>query len=510
MKRLSAILLLTILCINAIHGQSNRKILYRADMGYYDEDAFPGAQRLIGNVKFKQDNVVGYCDSAYLYEADNYIIAYGNPVRFVISDSIHLNGYRATYDGNIRQAVIAGKVRLEKGKSYLLTDSLFYDLNIDCGYYVTGGQIFNDADTLTSVIGKYYTNTDDAYLHDSVLLRSTSYTMDCDSLRYNANSKIAYFISPTHLVNEENTIFTDRGLYKTESDISILYGNVQLLGEKQQLFADSVYYDQQLKFGRAWRNARFIDTANHLIVTGNYLEHHEKGGTSIATDSNMLVYIDDNQDSLYLHCDTLFVDFDTASNPTLVRAFFHTKFRHKDLQGACDSMVYNVEDSLLVMYYNPVFWSDNYQLSGDTVRFTMLDSIHSTIELCKSGFIVGGLFEDTEFNQIKGLNIIGHLEDRNLQRVDIVGNAECVYYVQEEDSSLIGINTSITSEMRIYLDSNRIQQIRYFDAPSGQVHPDEEIKENERKLQGFRWLDAYRPRKPEDLFVMPVPRIMDN
>lgn len=506
MKRLSAILLLTFLCISAIHGQGNRKILYRADMGYYDEDAFPGAQRLIGNVKFKQDNVVGYCDSAYLYEADNYIIAYGNPVHFVISDSIHLHGHRATYDGEIRQAVIAGDVRLKNGKSYLLTDSLFYDLNIDCGYYATGGEIYNDADTLTSVIGKYYTNTDDAFLHDSVLLRSSSYTMDCDSLRYNASSKIAYFISPTHLVNEENTIFTDRGLYNTERDVSILYGNVQLLGEKQQLFADSVYYDQQLKFGRAWRNARFIDTANHLIVMGNYLEHHEKGGTSIATDSNMLVYIDDNQDSLFLHCDTLFVDFDTASNPTLLRAFFHTKFQHKDVQGACDSMVYNVEDSLLVMYYNPVFWSDNYQLTGDTVRFTRLDSVRSTIELCKSGFIVGGLFEATEFNQIKGLNIIGHLENQNLQRVDIVGNAECVYYVQEEDSSLIGINTSITSEMRIYLDSNHIQQIRYFDSPTGQVHPDEQMDVKDRQLQGFRWLDLYRPRKPEDLFVMPIPR----
>ena len=506
MKRLSAILLLIILCISAIHGQNNRKILYRADMGYYDEDAYPGAQRLIGNVKFKQDNVLGYCDSAYLYEADNYIIAFGNPVHFIISDSIHLYGHRATYDGDIRQAVIAGDVRLKKGKSYLLTDSLFYDLNIDCGYYITGGEIYNDADTLTSVIGKYYTNTDDAYLHDSVLLRSSSYTMDCDSLRYNASSKIAYFISPTHLVNEQNTIYTDRGLYNTQSDVSILYGNVQLLGEKQQLFADSVYYDQELKFGRAWRNARFVDTANHLIVMGNYLEHHEKGGTSIATDSNLLVYIDDNHDTLFLHCDTLLVDFDTASNPTLLRAYFHTKFQHKDLQGACDSMVYNVEDSLLVMYYNPVFWSDNYQLTGDTVRFTMLDSIHSTIELCKSGFIVGGLFEDTEFNQIKGLNIIGHLEHQNLQRVDIVGNAECVYYVQEEDSSLIGINTSITSEMRIYLDSNHIQQIRYFDSPTGQVHPDEQMDAKDRKLQGFRWLDIYRPRKPEDLFVMPIPR----
>ena len=277
---------------------------------------------------------------------------------------------------------------------------------------------------LTSVIGRYYTNTDDAYLHDSVLLRSSTYRMDCDSLRYNASSKIAYFISPTHLVNEENTIFTDRGLYNTDADVSILYGNVQLLGEKQQLFADSIYYDQTLKYGKAWNNARYVDTANHFIVLGNYLEHHEKGGTSIATDSNLLTYIDDNQDTLFLHCDTLFVDFDTASNPTLVRAFFHTKFCHKDIQGACDSMVYNVEDSLLMMYYNPVFWSDNYQLSGDTVRFTILDSVHSTIELCKSGFIVGGLFGDSEFNQIKGLNIVGHLENRNRSEERRVGK-EC-------------------------------------------------------------------------------------
>ena len=507
MRRTFAIVVLVMLCLGQMRGQGERRILYRADMGYYDEVAYPGAQRLIGNVKFKQDNVIGYCDSAYLYEADNYIVAYGNPVRFVISDSIHLHGHRATYNGDLRQAVLAGKVRLENGKSYLLTDSLFYDLNIDCGYYLTGGEIYNGEDTLTSLIGRYFTNSDDAYLHDSVLLRSSTYRMDCDSLRYNASSKIAYFISPTHLVNEENTIFTDRGLYNTETDISILYGNVQLLGEKQQLFADSIYYDQQLRFGRAWNHARFIDTANNLIVAGNYLEHHEKGGTSIATDSNLLIYIDDNYDTLFLHCDTLFVDFDTASNPTLLRAFFHIKFQLKDLQGACDSMVYNVEDSLLVMYYNPVFWSDNYQLSGDTVRFTILDSVHSTIELCKSGFIVGGLFEDTEFNQIKGLNIIGHLEHKNLQRVDIVGNAECVYYIQEEDSSLVGVNTSITSEMRIFLDSNHIRQIRYYDAPNGYVHPDEKMEEKDRKLQGFRWLDIYRPRKPEDLFVMPVPRM---
>ena len=96
--------------------------------------------------------------------------------------------------------------------------------------------------------------------------------------------------------------------------------------------------------------------------------------------------------------------------------------------------------------------------------------------------------------------------EKNLQRVDIVGNAECVYYLQEEDSSLVGINTSITTEMCILLDSNRIQQIRYYDSPNGHVHPDDKLDAKDRKLQGFRWLIEYRPRKPEDLFVLPIPR----
>jgi len=506
MKQFWINIIIICLCINIMNAQHDRKILYRADMGYYDEEVLNGAQRLVGHVKFKQDNVVGYCDSAYLYEAENYIQAFGSPVRIVVSDSVNLYGQRANYDGNIRQASISGNVRLDNGRSYLLTDSLFYDLNIDCGYYTTLSHIYSDSDTLSSIIGKYYTNTDDAYLYEEVQLRSASYKMDCDSLRYNASSKIAYFISPTHLVSEENSIWTDHGLYNTNADVAILYGNVQLTGEDQFLSADSLYYDKRFRFGRAWNNACLIDSSNNFIIKGNYLEHYEVNGTSIATDSNLLIFIDDNKDTLFLHCDTLKVDIDSASNPTLFRAYFHTKFLHKDIQGACDSMVYNVEDSLLTLYYNPVFWSDNYQLSGDTVRCQSLDSIHSTIELCKSGFIVGSLFEDTEFNQIKGLKIKGFMERKNLNRVDIVGNAECVYYVQEDNEELIGINTSITSEMRIYLDSNHIRQIRYFDAPNGQIYPDEKLEDKDRKLLGFRWMDLYRPRKPEDLYVNPVPR----
>ena len=85
MRKLLFCLLLLAWLIPQSTAQEGRRIKYRADMGFYDEDYMPGAQRLIGNVAFAQDNVRGYCDSAYLFDADNYIIAFGDKVRIPFS-----------------------------------------------------------------------------------------------------------------------------------------------------------------------------------------------------------------------------------------------------------------------------------------------------------------------------------------------------------------------------------------------------------------------------------------
>lgn len=336
-----------------------------------------------------------------------------------------------------------------------------------------------------------------------------TYHVDCDSLKYNAASKIAYFISRTHLTSDEHEIFTTSGWYDTEHEISTLAQDVQLFSGSQSMTADSVYYDRALRYGRGWNNATIVDTAKKYVVKGNYVEHHEKEGISLATDSNLLVLIDDNQDSLFLHSDTIMVYFDEEHELQWARAYNKVKFYREDMQGACDSLAVLKEDSTLFMFYNPVIWTESYQLTGDTIRYMALDSVNSQMDLIKAGFVVGSLYDDTEFNQIKGVNITGFLTDQNLYRVDVVGNAECVYYLQEEDSTLIGINTSMTSEMRVLLDSNKIQQIRFYDSPDGKVYPDEQFENKDRKLQDFRWLIDYRPRNIMDLYVKPIPRYKD-
>lgn len=489
------------------YGQSNKKINTRAKLLEYDEELLPGAQRLLGNVVFQHENTIGYCDSAYYYENDNYLIAFGKPVKIYIGDSVQLYGKKVYYEGNARIASIARNVKMVHDNARLYSDSLIYDLNEEVGYYVTGGVMINEEDTLKSQFGHFYTKTNDVILDKNVRLNSPSYLMDCDSLKYNTAQEKVYFISRTHLVSDENVIYTSSGWYETKTDLATLTDDVELYSGSQTLVADSVYYDKNLRYGIGWNNVVVSDSAKGYILKGNYMEHHELGGFSTATDSNQLVLIDESRDSLYLHSDTLRILIDSLQEPQVMMAFNHVKFYRKDMQGVCDSLVYNVKDSTILMFHNPVLWSDENQLSADTITFYLVDSTHMEINLIKSGFIVSSMFDETEFNQVKGNHITGYVVNKQLTTVNVVNNAECVYFIMDEDSALIGVNTSATSEMKVLLTDNQIDGIVFYNDPDGKIYPDKDLPDKDRRLKDFRWLNFYRPGSIEDIYVRPIPRI---
>ncbi len=496
--------IILIFSVMLLHAQEDKKIYFRAQLLEYDEQIEPDVEHYTGNVIFRHQNTIGYCDRADHNRRTNQLQAYGDPVIVVINDSVNLYGQYIVYDGETRTVAIYEKVILKDKSAALYTDSLFYDLNVDMGYYLEGGKMVSDDNVLTSRVGYYYTNTKTALLHDSVKLVNDSYSAYCDKASFNTDNETVYFLSRTHLISDENEIFTDRGWYDTDRDITLLVDNAELFNKEQHLTGDSLYYDRNRKFGQGWNNVRLVDTTNDVILEGHYIEFTEKE-YAYATDSSVLTFIDEG-DSLFLHADTLHAIFDTANHPQFLYAFNHVKFYRDDLQGACDSMTYFVEDSLLTMYFNPVVWSGENQLTADTIKFRIIDSLNMDLELHRSAFVASSLFRETEFNQVKGLTITGHIHDKHLRRVDVMGNAECLYYILEEDSSLIGINSAITSEMSILLNDNEIQNIIFYNNPDGKLYPDKDLDKEDRILKDFKWMKIYRPNTAKDIFTMPVER----
>ena len=487
--------------------QQGKKITYRADWSYRDEEQLPGVDRLIGNVVFTHENTIGYADSAYSYTDENRMVAFGRPVEIFVNDSVTLYGNRVVYDGDTKISTISRNVILKDNTSTLYTNALTYNNHTGTSHYDTGGKMISNEDTLISKIGIYNTHTNIAQFKIDVILHNPTYYMTCDSFNYNTNTEVVYFLCRTHLISDENNIYANSGWYDTRNNFSHLYDSVLFINKDQELTADSAYYDKNLAFGIVKNNITLIDTARSFVVKGHYGEYVEDEGWTWVTDSALLIMIDkENSDSLFLHADTLKMYFDTAQNPQLMLAYNRVKFYSKDLQGACDSLIYNVEDSVGMMYYNPVVWTGKNQLSGDTIRFTGIDSITSQIELLINAFIIADVFDEVEFDQVKGKNVIGFIRDRELIQVNVNNNVELIYYVMDEDTLLIGINRMETNEMKIFLKNNEIEELRFYDYPDGKLWADTELPMSDRTLKDFRWLDVYRSKEIADIFSNPIPR----
>src|SRR5688572_2545856 len=78
---------------------SNTKIeLQHADLSEFGEKETGGADRLSGNVVFKHEEALMYCDTAYLYRKENRLDALGN-VR-IMKGSFSVSTLRMQYNGN--------------------------------------------------------------------------------------------------------------------------------------------------------------------------------------------------------------------------------------------------------------------------------------------------------------------------------------------------------------------------------------------------------------------------
>jgi lipopolysaccharide export system protein LptA len=479
-------------------GQKKRKVyIENTDKGTLEKIEGRNIQRLIGNVVLRQDSAYFYCDSAVLDNTLNDLEAYGN-VHIKYNDSVDIYGDILNYDGNAKIAVLDSNVRLTDKKMVLTTDHLVYNRTKKWAFYNTGGRIVDDENILTSRIGRYFTQSDEFFFRDTVVLVNPDYTLYSDTLMYNTETEFVYIYGPTNIIGEEDSVYSEKGWYDTRANIAKLKQNAFVMHLEQSVRADSIYYNRGLGIGIAYNNVVLNDTLQDILVKGEYAEFSQDGGGSFITDSVETILIDD-KDSLFMHADTIRIISDTAGKAEKVIAYYGMKFFRKDLQGKCDSMVYDINDSIIYLYYDPALWSEANQLTGDSIRIFVSHNHIDSLTMYSMAFIISQ--DDTNaFNQIKGRQMTAYFSDNELFRIVVSGNAETLYYVREEDGSLIGINMSISSYMNIALEDNKVKGITYTEKPDAVLHPEKELSPEQMILRNFIWIEDERPNKKNDIF----------
>ncbi len=478
-----------------------KKILVTGNQLIHDASMGDNVQLILGNVVITHGNVIMYCDSAYQYNDSNRVEAYNN-IHIIQNDSIHLYGDFLDYEGNIGLVKIRRNVRLTKKEMVLTTDFLDYDRNKDFAYYYDGGKIVDGGNVLTSKLGYFYSNNNEVFFKDSVVAENKRYTIFSDTLMYNTTSKVTKILGPTFIVGEDNLIYSEDGYYDTSNDISNLRKNSYIEGENTLLKGDTIYYDRKSGFGEVFGNMELIDTANNITIKGDYGYYNELTKKAFAIKKATLLQVY-HGDTLFLHADTLRIDpvEDTITNTDnkLLRAYHHVKFFRHDMQGRCDSMVYDFRDSINIFYKEPVLWAMGNQMTAQVIKLYSRNQTIYKAKLENGAFIIAP--DDTLFfNQLKGKDMVGYIKDNSLYKIEVEGNAQTIYYPRN-NGLVIGANKAESSDMTIHLDHGKIDDIIMRKSPNGTLKPPTFLTEEESSLTGFRWLEDYRPKNKMDIYI---------
>ncbi len=204
------------------------------------------------------------------------------------------------------------------------------------------------------------------------------------------------------------------------------------------------------------------------------------------------------KDSIHSGKDTLKGKDD--NDKKIFMAYYHVRFYKKDLQGICDSLSYQMKDSVMRLYTDPVLWSEEHQMSADKIEYRPHTPGPDIARMDNNGFIISR--EDSiKFNQISGKVLIGYIYNNTLKNIEVNGNAITLYYLKNKNH-YSGMNKLESSKINVYLLNSKIDSITFFPKPEGRTIPMTELTPEDAMLKGFIWRELERPRNRFDLLPL--------
>ena len=491
-----------------VWAQSESRIyLLHSDRLFHDTQIDAKAQILVGNVQFRHDDVFMYCDSALFYEASNSLDAFGN-VRMVQGDTVSLVGDVMYYDGLDKLARVRNNVVLIHGQMTLYTDSLDYDRLYNVGYFFEGGRIVTTDNEMTSDWGEYRPETKVAVFNYNVHMVSpappqqTRTTLLTDTLYYNTVTSVANARGPSTIDDGGCHIYTEFGYMNSKSNDLTLLMRSEMSNNGKKLIGDSIVWNSVDSIGEAFGNVVYTDLLNKNAMTGNYCYYDDRTGYSLGTDSACIIDFSQGADTMYMHADSIKMysfNLKTDSAYRTMHAYNHVRMFRRDMQGVCDSLVYQTRDSMMTMYKDPIVWTGNQQLLGEEIQAFMNDSTIDSIYVLRQTLSCERL-DSLHYNQVAGHEMHSYMENGELKMTHVIGNVIVNYFPLDEDSLLIAMNHMESTEMKMYMGENRRMKKIWMPAATGTFYPIPMIPGDVRFLENFQWFDYVRPLDPQDIF----------
>ena len=483
---------------------------------------------IAGNAIVQQGNTKLYGDSIVLNEYTNIAEVFGH-VHINDADTVNTYSDYLKYLGKEQIAYLKKDVKLTDGKASLFTNELEYSVATGIANYKNGGRIINGTTNLTSSDGTYYSDSKNVFFKNNVHLTDPKYNIVTDSMQYNTVLKVATIIAPTLVKTKDGkTINTKKGTYDLKSGVAEFFERTVITGPGFSSVADHTFNDDATGIGILEGRAKYVDSVNHIIVVGDYIESNNKTKSFLATKKPVVILVKDN-DSTYITGDTLFsglrkndvvtkkqyTKIDTVGNKQIIAktqandsvryilGYRNVRIYNDSSQAVCDSMYYNTEDSVFRMFRNPIVWKEKNQITGDTMYLFTENQKPKRIYVFNNSMVINKANESM-YNQASGRTLNAYFKDGKIQYTRIKGSpAETILYAQDNDSAdsaYIGMNFATGDAVDVFFENDEVKKIKFINDVNGTMYPMNQIPSDKKTLKNFVWQDKRRPKNKLELF----------
>jgi lipopolysaccharide export system protein LptA len=456
-----------------------------------------------GKVHFEHNRTNLYCDSALFYRDLDLVYAYSN-VHINQGDTINLFCDSLIYDGKTEISKLQGHVRMRDSEYKLVTDSLEYDGKNSFGYYKNHAVItsIENEMKLTSVKGYYYANQKTFFFKDSVRVDGESYQLESDTLEFRTEDNSAHFHGPTKIFMDSSYVDCTAGIYYTDDGLARLWNGAWLYEQDKVLYADSLIYDEPNDIGEGHCNVDLYDSTENVQFLADYLWKSPENDTLILED-NAKIFQFSSADTLILMADSILHYNDSASDFKTSIAESNVGIINGDMTVRCDSAYFSERDSIIKFHFTPILWSQETQMTADSIFATYYDSEFHEMYLYHNAFIATE-HDSVHYDQIKGKMMTAWIDSSKIQKVYIESNAETLYYVTEDDKdslgndlkNISGLNRIDCNEIYIYFKESEIDNISFIEQPTGTYYSMNMAPRGELFLKGFLWEIGLKPKSP--------------
>jgi lipopolysaccharide export system protein LptA len=208
----------------------------------------------------------------------------------------------------------------------------------------------------------------------------------------------------------------------------------------------------------------------------------------------------------------------TDSTLRYILGYHHVRIFSDSLQAVCDSLYYSTKDSIFRLFYNPVAWgSGNYQITGDTMYMYTKNKKADRLYVFENGLTINRVAKNL-YNQLKGTTINCFFHNGDIDFIRAKGNAESIYYVQDEGKAYTGANRAHAdiidmifepkrdSAGNIELDSvgkpkgKELNRVVLRSDAEGTMIPMRRVNPDDMILRGFKWQEKRRPKSKQQMF----------